>query len=121
MRNYRELVSKILFFDDCLDGAVGESVDGDRLQQEPSLDEAVGVGCFFGRRGLRQGRPGNLNRGGGGGGNRQKRSAGKKGECRYVMFAERTGDTGRNDVRVIQPLAHPRSASKLLRDVGCFH
>ena len=49
VRNDGELIGKVLRLDGRLDGAVGESVGGDRLENEPSLDEAVGIGRLGGR------------------------------------------------------------------------
>lgn len=42
--NHSELVREVLFLDDRLDGAVGEAVGGNWLQEEPARDEALGVG-----------------------------------------------------------------------------
>ena len=48
VRNDGELVGEIFLLDRRLDDVVGESVGGDRLQQQPALDEAIGVGRSFG-------------------------------------------------------------------------
>ena len=64
MRNHGELVGEILLLDGRLDGAVGESIDADRFQQQPALDEAIGVGRFLRRCGRRQRGRRNLSRGG---------------------------------------------------------
>ena len=68
VRNDGELVGKILLLDGRLDGAVGESVDADRLQEQPALDEAVGAGRLLRRGGPRQCRRRDWIRGDGNGG-----------------------------------------------------
>ena len=50
VRNDGELVREILLLHGRLDGAVGEAVGGDRFQEQPALDEAVGAGRFVAAR-----------------------------------------------------------------------
>src|SRR5690349_23996113 len=53
-RNDSELVGKILSFDGGLNGAVGESIAANRLQNEPALNETGSIGRLFCRMGMRK-------------------------------------------------------------------